>query len=74
MPSSSKETAVNTEPVKVKGGDSLRDLRQASRALKEKIIEEKKRNDMPLNSSLGNPEADARNADGRNDLPNCDDE
>ena len=65
---------MNTEPVKVKSGDSLSDLREASRALKKKIFEEKKRNDMPVNSSLGNPEADARNADGRNDLPNCDDE
>ncbi len=69
MPSGSKETAVNTEPVKVKSGDSLSDLREASRALKEKIIEEKKRNDMPVNSSLGDPEVDARNADGRNDVP-----
>ena len=65
---------MNTEPVKIKSGDSLSDLREASRALKKKIIEEEKRNDMPVNSSLGDPEVDARNADGRNDLPDCDDE
>ena len=73
MASGSKETAVNTEPVKVKSGDSLSDLREASRALNEKIIEEKRKNDMPINSSLGNPEVDACNADGRNDLPDEDD-
>jgi hypothetical protein len=48
-------------------------LKEASRDLKERIIEEKKRNAMPVNSSLGDPEIDARNADGRNDLPDEDD-
>ena len=53
---------------------TLADLKEASRDLRERIIEEKKRNDMPINSSLGDPEVDARNADGRNDLPEEDDE
>ena len=29
---------------------------------------------MPLNASLGDPKIDARNADGRNDLPEEEDE
>jgi hypothetical protein len=64
-----------TDEVPVTGARraSLTDLKEASRDLKEKIIAEKKRNDMPVNSSLGDPEVDARNADGRNDLPDNDD-
>ena len=54
--------------------ESLADLKEASHDLKERIIEEKKRNAMPINSSLGDPEVDARNADGHNDLPDDDDE
>ena len=54
--------------------ETLTDLEDAARDLKERIIEEKKRNAMPINSSLGEPEVDARNADGRNDLPEEDDE
>jgi hypothetical protein len=53
---------------------SLADLEAASTDLKERIIEEKKRNAMPIDSALGNPEAERRNADGRNDLPDIDDE
>ena len=62
------------ELVKPTGQESLTDLKEASRVLKEKIIEEKKRNAMPINSSLGDPEVDVRNADGRNDLPEEDDD
>ena len=53
---------------------SLAELEAASRDLKEKIIDEKRRNDMPINSALGNPETEKQNADGRNDLPDRDDE
>ena len=53
---------------------SLADLEAASSDLKERIVEEKKRNNMPIDSALGNPEAERRNADGRNDLPDIDDE
>jgi len=62
------------EPVKTPASQSLADLKEASRDLKERIIEEKKRNAMPINASLGDPEVDARNADGRNDRPDEDDE
>jgi hypothetical protein len=53
---------------------SLADLEAASRGLKERIIEEKKRNAMPLDSALGNPEIERQNADGRNDLPDTDED
>jgi hypothetical protein len=53
---------------------SLADLEAASRNLKERIIDEKRRNDMPIDSALGNPESEKQNADGRNDLPDRDDE
>jgi hypothetical protein len=53
---------------------SLDKLKSASEDLKHRIEEEKRRNDMPLNSSLGDPKVDARNADGRNDLPESDDD
>ena len=53
---------------------SLADLETASRDLKERIIEEKRRNDMPIDSALGNPDTEKQNADGRNDLPDRDDE
>ena len=56
------------EPAKQDKDDSLDELKAASSALKEKIVDEKRKNDMPINASLGDPEIDARNADGRNDL------
>jgi hypothetical protein len=62
------------EPAKGAEPQSLAKLKDASRDLKQRIIEEKRKNDMPINSSLGDPEVDARNADGRNDLPEADDE
>jgi hypothetical protein len=51
----------------------LGDLESASRDLKQRIDDEKRKHDMPINSSLGDPEVDARIADGRNDLPDEDD-
>jgi hypothetical protein len=53
---------------------SLADLKAASSGLKERIIDEKKRNEMPIDSALGNPEIERQNADGRNDLPDTDDD
>ena len=53
---------------------SLAELEAASRDLKERIIDQKRRNDMPIDPALGNPETERQNADGRNDLPDRDDE
>jgi hypothetical protein len=44
-------------------------LEEASRDLKQRIEEQRRKSAMPLNASLGDPAIDARNADGRNDLP-----
>ena len=52
---------------------SASDLRKASSDLKLKIAEAKARNDMPLDSALGNPKWEKRAADGRFDLPDDDD-
>lgn len=49
-------------------------LQEASRDLKQRIDEQKRRSDMPINSALGNPDEEARNADGRNDLPDSDED
>ncbi len=53
---------------------SFADLKKASEELKDKIEEQRKKHDMPINSSLGDPTVDARNADGHNDLHEDDDE
>ncbi len=44
-------------------------LKQESHDLKERIEELRRKAEMPLNSSLGDPAIDAANADGHNDLP-----
>ena len=49
-------------------------MKRRSQELKDKIEEQRRKNDMPINSSLGNPETDAENADGRRDLPDEDDD
>jgi hypothetical protein len=49
--------------------ETLADLEDAARDLKERIIEEKKRNAMPINSSLGEPEVDARTPTGATTFP-----
>jgi cell division protein FtsB len=48
---------------------SLEKLKQESQALKERIEELRRKTEMPLNSSLGDPAIDADNADGHNDVP-----
>ena len=53
---------------------SLAALKEAARDLKERIVEQKRRSDLPIDSALGNPEEEARNADGRNDLPDRDED
>ncbi len=50
------------------------DLKKASAELKKKIADAKARNDMPVDSSLGNPKWERDAADGRHDLPPDDDE
>ncbi len=47
---------------------SLEKLKQDSQSLKERIEELRRKTEMPLNSSLGDPAIDAANADGHNDV------
>lgn len=48
---------------------ALSELRKTSEGLKTRITEAKRRNDMPLDSALGNPHWEERAADGSLDLP-----
>jgi hypothetical protein len=64
MPNDRNEPAV--EPTGEKGPPS--DLRKASEDLKAKIAEAKRRNDMPLDSALGNPNWEKNAADGHLDV------
>jgi hypothetical protein len=55
-------------------GETVADLKRHSQDLKERIEEQRRKSDMPVNSSLGNPAVDAENADGRRDLPDEDED
>jgi DNA anti-recombination protein RmuC len=68
----SKET--NDESTTQQTMESLARLKDTSNKLREKIEEEKRRRDMPIDSALGNPEEEVRNADGRLDLPDNEDD
>ena len=50
------------------------ELRKASDELKAKIAEAKARNDMPIDSALGNPNWEKQAADGHLDLPDDEDD
>ncbi len=67
------EAGSETETIET-GKGSLPELRQASDELKAKIDEAKRRNDMPVDSALGNPAWEQRAADGHLDVPDQDDE
>ena len=56
------------------GSGSLPELRKASEDLKTKIAEAKRRNDIPLDSALGNPDWERSAADGHADIPDEDDD
>jgi hypothetical protein len=67
------QTQSDTEPFD-SGSGSPADLRQAAEDLKTKIAEAKRRNDMPVDSALGNPGWERRAADGHLDVPDEDDD
>ena len=56
-------------PADAEISESLRRLEEDSRALKDKIDEERRRHDMPINSKLGDPEWEEQAKDGRFDRP-----
>ena len=63
----------DTEPFDA-ASESPPDLRKAAENLKTKIADAKRRNDLPLDSALGNPAWERSAADGRHDLPDEDDD
>ena len=50
------------------------DLRKTSEDLKTKIAEAKRRNDMPVDSALGNPDRENNASDGHLDIADRDDD
>jgi len=52
---------------------SIQDVQKASKELKARIAEAKGRNDMPLDSALGNPNWEKNAADGHLDVHDDDD-
>ncbi len=63
-----------TTPTTDEKSKSVAELAKASEDLKERIEEAMKRNDMPLNSTLGNPKWDQDASDGHRDRKSDDDE
>jgi len=53
---------------------SLKDLEETSRDLKRRIEDERRRENLPIDPALGDPEIERRSADGSNDLPDRDED
>jgi hypothetical protein len=71
MPIDPNEPAKKGPPVEEE--TSTAEAKRASAALKAKIAAVKTRNDLPIDSTLGNPEWDKNVADGHLDLPDDED-
>jgi hypothetical protein len=54
--------------------DKLSEFKKASQDLKARIADAKRKNDMPVDSSLGSPRFERDAADGRFDAPDDEDE
>jgi hypothetical protein len=63
-----------TTPTPEEKSRSVAELAKASEDLKERIEKARKRNDMPLDSTLGNPKWDQDASDGHLDRKSDDDE
>jgi len=72
MATDQSEPARNGLPIEEEA--SMPELRWASEELKAKIAKAKARNDLPFDSTLGNPNWDKSAADGHLDLPDDDDD
>ena len=72
MPNDQDPPPAETPTIDEKSSTS--ELRQASEELKKKIDDAKRRNDMPLDSALGNPNWEKNAADGHLDVPDKDDD
>jgi hypothetical protein len=72
MPNDQNELAKKGPPIEEEA--SISELRWASEELRARIAEAKARNDMPFDSTLGNPNWDKNAADGHLDVPDDDDD
>ena len=72
MPNDHNEPAKKTPSLE--SDPSMSDLRSASEELKAKIAAAKARSDMPIDSTLGNPNWDKNAADGHLDVADDDDD
>ena len=72
MPNDRNEPAENGPPIEEAA--SVSDLRKASADLKRRTAEAKGRSDLPLDSTLGNPNWDSNAADGHLDVADDDDD
>jgi hypothetical protein len=70
MPNDQKEPDGTNASIDGKASEA--ELRKESAELKAKIAEAKLRNDMPLDSALGNPRWERNAADGHLDIPEDD--
>jgi hypothetical protein len=68
------EHAMTEKPAAEDFSKSLERLKDASKRLKGKIEREKQAHDLPVDSNLGDPNWEAKAADGRFDLPEEDDD
>jgi hypothetical protein len=71
MPNDQNEPAKKGPPIEEA---SMSELKWASEELKARIAEAKAHNDMPFDSTLGNPNWDKNAADGHLDVPDDDDD
>jgi hypothetical protein len=70
----SKADGASSRPAGEKLSDELRQLERRSEELKTKIEQQRRDHDMPIDSSLGDPNWQEKAADGRFDRPDEDDE
>jgi hypothetical protein len=70
MPNDQIESTVRKPSIDAKASTS--DLRKASEELKARIAEARSRNDMPVDSALGNPNWEKHAADRHLDVPDDD--
>ena len=71
MPNDQSEPAKKGPPIEEA---SMSELKWASEELKARIAEAKAHDDMPFDSTLGNPNWDKNAADGHLDVPDDDDD
>ena len=65
---------MGTVSTPLKPGETFEDLKRHAQDLKQRIEEQRRKTDMPVNSALGSTKIDADNADGHNDIKDDEDD